>query len=204
MKQKRVAIYARVSTTVQDTQNQIAQLSKHADSQGWEVVKIFQDDETGTEGRRTRASFNRMFEEAGKKKFDLVLFWALDRFTREGMFKTIAYLQQLDYNGVTFCSYTEPHLNTDNELVRNILLATLSSLAKVEAEKISQRTKAGLERARKMGKQIGRPGSYSPEIRQRIVELDSMAMTDSARLRELGISRNTLKKYRAKIAEAAG
>ena len=56
MKQKRVAIYARVSTTMQDTQNQIAQLSKHADSQGWEVVKIYQDDETGTEGRRTRAS----------------------------------------------------------------------------------------------------------------------------------------------------
>lgn len=203
MKQKRVVIYARVSTTVQDTQNQIAQLTKHADSQGWEVVKIYQDDETGTEGRRTRASFNRLFMEAGKKKFDLVLFWALDRFTREGMFKTIAYLQQLDMYGVTFCSYTEPHLNTDNELVRNILLATLSSLAKVEAEKISQRTKAGLERARRQGKQIGRPG-LDPEIRQRIVELDSKAMTDTARLRELGISRNTLKKYRARIAEAAG
>jgi DNA invertase Pin-like site-specific DNA recombinase len=48
-------------------------------------------------------------------------------------------------------------LTTENELVRNILLATLSSLAKLEREKISQRTKAGLERARAKGKVLGRP-----------------------------------------------
>src|ERR1700686_575789 len=54
------------------------------------------------------------------------------------------HLQRLTSYGVTFHSYTEPHLATDNELVRNILLALLSSLAKVEAQKISERTKAGM------------------------------------------------------------
>ena len=47
--------------------------------------------------------------------------------------------------------YTEPHLATDNELVRNILLAVLSSLAKVEAQKISDRTRAGMARAKAKG-----------------------------------------------------
>src|SRR4030081_1661302 len=81
-----------------------------------------------------------------RRKFDCVLFWALDRFSREGMVPTIMHLQRLASYGVLFHSYTEPHLATDNELARNIILATLSSLAKVEAQKISDRTKAGLAR----------------------------------------------------------
>jgi DNA invertase Pin-like site-specific DNA recombinase len=73
------------------------------------------------------------------------------------MIPTIFHLQRLAAAGVLFHSYTEPHLATDNELARNIILATLSSLAKVEAQKISDRTKAGLARARAKGKRIGRP-----------------------------------------------
>ena len=86
-----------------------------------------------------------------------MLFWALDRFSREGMAQTIAHLQCLVSYGVAFHSYTEPHLATDNELVRNILLALLSSLAKLEAQKISERTKAGMARAKANGIKIGRP-----------------------------------------------
>jgi DNA invertase Pin-like site-specific DNA recombinase len=77
-----------------------------------------------------------------------VLFWALDRFTREGMVPTIMHLQRLAACGVGFHSYTEAHLATDNELVRNILLALLASLAKVEAQKISERTKAASQGSR--------------------------------------------------------
>ena len=71
--------------------------------------------------------------------------------------QTIAHLQCLVSYGVAFHSYTEPHLATDNELVRNILLALLSSLAKLEAQKISDRTKAGMARAKASGIRIGRP-----------------------------------------------
>jgi DNA invertase Pin-like site-specific DNA recombinase len=62
------------------------------------------------------------------------------------MVPTIMYLQRLNGCGVGFHSYTEPHLATDSELVRNILLATLASLAKVEAQKIGERTKASKPR----------------------------------------------------------
>jgi DNA invertase Pin-like site-specific DNA recombinase len=67
----------------------------------------------------------------------------------------------------SFHSFTEEHLSTDNELVRNMLLATLASLAKLEREKISQRTKAGLERARAMGAWLGRP-KFSDGDRQKL------------------------------------
>ena len=86
-----------------------------------------------------------------------MLFWSLDRFGREGMAQTVGHLQRLQANGVDFHSYTEEYLATDNELVRNILLAVMASVAKVEAQRISKRTKAGLARARAHGKKLGRP-----------------------------------------------
>ena len=98
-----------------------------------------------------------MFAGAARREFDLLLVWSLDRFSREGMATTVGYLQRLTSHGVAFRSLTEEHLSTENELVRNILLATLASLAKLEREKISQRTKAGLERARAKGQVLGRP-----------------------------------------------
>ena len=110
-----------------------------------------------------------LFDDAAKKKFDLVLFWALDRLTREGMIATIFHLQRLTSYGIGFHSYTEPHLATDNELLRNVLLAVLSSLAKVEAQKISDRTRAGMARAKAKGVKIGRP-KIGFEIRRVIAE----------------------------------
>jgi DNA invertase Pin-like site-specific DNA recombinase len=121
------------------------------------VVREYVEAESGRTGADRRRAFGRMFDDAARRRFDCVLFWALDRFSREGMIPTIFHLQRLASYGVAFHSYTEPHLATDNELARNIILATLSSLAKVEAQKISERTKAGLARARARGKVIGRP-----------------------------------------------
>src|SRR5262249_25576802 len=155
----RIAIYARVSTDDkgQDPENQLRQLRQWCASAGHELVHEYVDHESGRKGTKDRKQFAALFEDAHKRKFDCVLFWALDRFTREGMVPTIMHLQRLASYGVGFRSYTEPHLATDNELVRNILLALLASLAEVEAQKISERTRAGMARAQAQGKRIGRP-----------------------------------------------
>jgi DNA invertase Pin-like site-specific DNA recombinase len=153
----RIALYARVSTEDQDTENQLTQLREWCVRSGHEIVREYVEHESGRTGTNKRQEFGRMFDDASRRRFDCVLFWALDRFSREGMVPTILHLQRLTSYGVAFHSYTEPHLATDNELARNIILATLSSLAKVEAQKISERTKAGLARARAKGKRIGRP-----------------------------------------------
>src|SRR5262245_27957106 len=153
----RVAIYARVSTDDkgQDPENQLTQLREWCASSGHTIINEYTDYQTGKTDKREQ--FNLLFQDAHRRQFDLVVFWALDRFSREGMVPTILHLQRLASCGVGFHSFTEPHLATDSELVRNILLALLASLAKVEAQKISERTKAGMARAKAKGKRIGRP-----------------------------------------------
>lgn len=102
-----------------------------------------------------------MFQAAGRRAFGVLLFWSPNRFSREGIRKTIHYLQQLEALGVHFRSYTEPYLSTENELVSQLLMAVMSYFAEYEAKKVSRRTKAGLERARAEGKQIGRPSKFN-------------------------------------------
>jgi DNA invertase Pin-like site-specific DNA recombinase len=127
----RIAIYARVSTDDkgQDPENQLRQLRQWCAGAGHKLVHEYVDHESGRKGAKDRKRFAALFDDAHKRKFDCVLFWALDRFTREGMVPTILHLQRLASFGVGFHSFTEPHLATDNELVRDILLALLASLA---------------------------------------------------------------------------
>jgi DNA invertase Pin-like site-specific DNA recombinase len=155
----RVAIYARVSTDDkgQDPENQLRQLRAWCERMGYPVAREYVEHENGGKGIEYRKALAQMFDGAARRGFDLLLVWSLDRFSREGMAATVTHLQRLASHGVAFRSFTEEHLSTENELVRNILLAVLASLAKLEREKISQRTKAGLERARAKGKVLGRP-----------------------------------------------
>jgi DNA invertase Pin-like site-specific DNA recombinase len=148
----------------------------------------------GKAGADGRKQFAAMFDDAAKRKFDIVLFWALDRFSREGMAQTIIHLQRLSSYGVGFHSYTETHLATDNELVRNILLALLSSLAKVEAQRISERTKAGMARAKANGIRIGRP-KLGAELRHQITRRAAKGETFYAIAKALGIDHHTAAKY---------
>ena len=132
-----------------------------------------------------------------------MLFWALDRFSREGMVPTVMHLQRLAGSGVSFHSYTEPHLSTDNELLRNILLAVMSSLAKVESQKIGERTRAGIARARAQGKRIGRP-ALSPTVRQKIAKQLGKRLSAYAVAKQLGIDAHTVAKYSPFDASTGG
>jgi DNA invertase Pin-like site-specific DNA recombinase len=192
----RVAIYARVSTDDkgQDPENQLRELRAWCAHAGHTIAREYVEAGSGRKGGDKRKQLAALFEDAAKRKFDLVVFWALDRFSREGMAQTIVHLQRLTSYGVTFHSYSEPHLATDNELVRNILLALLSSLAKVEAQKISDRTKAGMARAKAKGIKIGRP-RLSIEIRQQIARRVAKGETPYAIAKALGVDRHTVAKY---------
>ena len=194
----RVAIYARVSTDDkgQDPENQLRELRAWCANAGHQLVAEYVDHESGRKGTNKRKQFAGLFADASKRKFDCVLFWSLDRFSREGMVPTIMHLQRLNSFGIGFHSYMEPHLATDNELVRNILLALLASLAKVEAQKISERTRAGMARAKAKGQRIGRP-SLSPALRREIVTRIASGVTAYRVAKDLGIDRHTVEKYAA-------
>ena len=154
--------------------------------------------ENGGKGLEYRKQLAAMFAGAARREFDLLLVWSLDRFSREGMAATVAHLQRLASHGVAFRSFTEEHLSTENELVRNILLATLASLAKLEREKISQRTKAGLERARARGKVLGRP-RFSDGDRSKLVAALQTGDSWHAVSRKTRIPYSTVKKHARKL-----
>jgi DNA invertase Pin-like site-specific DNA recombinase len=110
--QKRAAIYLRVSTRdgEQTEENQRQQLRDFLNREGYELTGEFVDHESGRKGRRERSGFDAMFEAAENREFDTLVFWSLDRFSREGIRKTIHYLQQFESIGVQFRSYNEPYL----------------------------------------------------------------------------------------------
>ncbi len=191
-----MARVARVSTDNkgQDPENQLRQLRSWCERMGYPVVGEYVEHESGAKGIEQRKEYDRLFAGAARREFDMVLVWALDRFSRNGMAATVVDLQRLASYGVSFHSYTEEHLSTDNELVRNILLATLASLAKLEREKASQRTKAGLERARAMGKRLGRPPLAHATRMALRAALDTGKSWHMVSV-ETGIAYTTVKKY---------
>jgi len=163
-----VAIYARVSTKQrngvedrrhrdQDNDNQLLQLREWCANAGHVIVEEYVERLSGGKGNDERREFARMLEDAHKRQFDVVLCWALDRFSREGMVPTIGHLQRLAAAGVGFHSYTEPLISTDNEMIRDILIALMASLAKQERLRHVERIHAGIARARIKGTQTGKP-----------------------------------------------
>lgn len=201
---KCAAIYLRVSTgdDEQTEENQRRELKAFLEEEGYTLEEEYVDHESGRKGRKERDAFNRMFEAAENREFDVLVFWSLDRFSREGIRKTISYLQQLESLGVGFRSYTEPYLNTENELVSHILLAVMSYFAEYEAKKISRRTKAGIERAREEGKQIGRPSKFE-EHRDDIEEMIEEGASKAEMQRRTGLAYGTVSKYVERIEDGA-
>lgn len=152
----RVAIYTRVSTDDkgQDPLNQLLQLREFAARQGWHVVAEYADEMSARNGNR--AGFQAMWKHAAMHRFDCLLFWSLDRLTREGTFATLQYLRRLDDMGVKFKSYTEQYVDSLG-VFGEAIIGILAAVAKQERIRISERTKAGLEPVRRQGKKLGRP-----------------------------------------------
>jgi DNA invertase Pin-like site-specific DNA recombinase len=151
-----VAIYARVSMKDkgQDTQNQLRQLREYCRKQEWTIVHEYIDNASGKRGDREQ--FQAMFDAASRREFDCVLFWALDRFSREGTLETLTHLQRLTASGVAFKSFTEQYLDGTG-IFRDAIIGILAALAKMERVRLSERVQAGLQRARAEGRVGGRP-----------------------------------------------
>ena len=199
----RVAIYARVSTDDkgQDPENQLAQLRAWCANTGHQIAREYVDHASGAKSANKRPEFAAMLADAHQRKFDIVLCWALDRLSREGMVPTVLHLQRLAAAGVGLHSYTEPMLSTDNEMVRDIVLAVMASLAKAERARISERTRAGMQRAARNGKHLGRP-RINTTVRAKIVEMLGNGAGIRATARAVGTGNETV--HRIKREMAAG
>lgn len=151
------ALYARVSTKDggQDTENQLIQLRAYCAKQGWTLVHEYVDHVSGKRSDNRR-QFQEMLADAARRKFDLVAVWALDRFSREGVMETFEHIKMLKGYGVEFESFTERHFRTTGP-AGELMIAIAAWIAAQERTRISERTLAGLARARKAGRVGGRP-----------------------------------------------
>lgn len=172
----KAVIYARVSTDDkgQDPVNQLRQLREFATTQGWTIAEEYTDRATGKNG--DRAQFQRMMKDAGRHKFDVLLFWSLDRLTREGTFKTLCYLRQLTAVGVKYKSYTEQYIDSLG-IFSEAIVGIIGAIAEQERVRISERTRAGMARVRATGKHIGRPRKSCDLVRAQHLREQGMSYT---------------------------
>jgi DNA invertase Pin-like site-specific DNA recombinase len=152
----RVALYLRVSLDDgrQTIENQRDQLAELCASMGWRVVAEFSDQKSGKNS--DRPGLQKMKAAASKREFDHLVFWDLSRLSRGGVSETLRLLEELRAWGVSWRSHQEAYIDALGPFA-DVVIALLSSIAKMEREKIRERTLAGLQRARKHGRIGGRP-----------------------------------------------
>ena len=188
-----VALYARVSTKDkgQSTENQLPELRRFAKAYGYSVYKEYVEHESGGTGKRSE--FQALFADAHQRRFDLVLFWSLDRFSREGALPTLQYLNQLQGWGVGYKSLTEQYLDSVG-LFQEAIISLLATLAKQERIRLRERTTAGMARRRAEGVLIG-PPTKSAAVIEKIRELKKSGLSNYAISKKLRVSASTVVKY---------
>jgi DNA invertase Pin-like site-specific DNA recombinase len=187
----KVGIYSRVSKETSDNTNQLIILRDYCQKMNYDIYDEYVDVVSG--GSSNRPEFNRMMHDASKRKFDLLLFFALDRLTREGTRATIKYLQMLDDYRIAYKSYSELYIDSAG-IFKDVIIALLSTLAKQERIRISERVKAGLEKSRLQGRVGGRPNLEASKI-EKIREMKSTGMSILGISKQLQVSRGTIYQY---------
>ena len=161
------ALYVRVSTEEQDMANQTMVLRKWAEDRGFEIVEVYQEAESAWRGGRQR-ELGRLYRQARLGRFKAVLVWSLDRLTREGPRAILEEIHRFLSCGVRVLSHQETWTEVPTDALYELLLSITGWVSQAESQRISERTKAGLVRAKAEGKQLGRPrGSKDKRQRRR-------------------------------------
>jgi DNA invertase Pin-like site-specific DNA recombinase len=195
---KRAALYLRVSSEEQTVENQRPELERLAASRGFAVVRTYEESASAS---KKRPAFDAMMNDAHLGHFNAILIWALDRLGRS-MIGNLETILSLDRKNVTLISARESWLEIAGP-ARELLVGIISWVAETERDRLIERTRAGLERARAEGKHIGRPRVIDGIARQARFLLSKPGATYPAVARELGISESSLRRGLRKQAESA-
>jgi DNA invertase Pin-like site-specific DNA recombinase len=168
MKEKRAAIYVRVSTAEQDTDMQETELRQYVESRGWEYVVYRDKAQSGA--KNDRPALNAMLSDLRRRKFDVVVVWKLDRLARS-LKQLLTIGEECRSLGVDLVSLRQ---NIDTTLpAGRLTFQILGAVAEFERELLRERVRAGMAQARRTGKHLGRPA------------LRKFHVTDIQRMRQL-------------------
>ena len=186
-KQRRVAIYARVSTSNQTVENQLAELRVIAERNQWHVVAELSDNGiSGTKGRDQRPAFDELLKRATRREFDLIMVWAIDRLGRS-IQHLVGFMTEIQSLGVDLYIHQQA-LDTTTASGR-MIFGIFSALGEYERELMRERIMAGQRRARSQGVKIGRPTKMNDAVRTSVKLLhgNGMAIRKIAKQLEIGV-----------------
>ena len=213
-KARRVALYVRVSTDHQSVENQVRELKQVAERRGWTVEEIYRDAGiSGSKGRDKRPGLDAMLKDANRRKFDIVMAWAIDRLGRSliDLLGTIEHLQEV---GVDLY-LDQQHIDTTTPTGK-LLFQITGAFAEFERSMIRQRIRAGLSvikekiardgkftsKAGKVRRKLGRPGAGPDKIEQARRELGKgLGIVKVAR--QLGLGVGTVHRLKREIGAHA-
>jgi DNA invertase Pin-like site-specific DNA recombinase len=179
----RAAIYARVSTPDQAPENQLAELRRYVDARGWTATEYVDRGVSGAKDRRP--ALDALLRDAKRRRFDVLVCWRLDRLGRN-LRHLILLLDELTAVGVGFVTLGEG-IDTTSPTGR-LVLHVLGAISEFERSRIAERVRAGLQRARAQGRQLGRPRKSPPAI-----EVPGGTVREAARV--WGVSRSTAARW---------
>ena len=152
---KRAAIYVRVSTDKQTVENQVRELRQIAERRGWHVVEEYHDAGiSGAKGRENRPGLDQMLKDASRRRFDVVMAWAIDRLGRS-LIDLLGTIQTLEACNVDL--YLDQQAIDTTTPAGRLMFQITGAFAEFERSMIRQRVRAGLKRAVARGKRLGRP-----------------------------------------------
>ena len=187
---KKVALYCRVSTLDQTIDNQLIELRDHCSKMGWEIVKEYADEGlSGTLSRDKRPALNSLIKDAYRKRFDSVVCWDISRIGRS-MKELILFLSDMKDRGIGICSVRQG-FDTSTSM-GEIMFQFVGILSSWEREMIRERTLAGLDRAKREGKTLGRRKVTNDMMTAKIIELRTAKKTIREIASEVGVSRGTV------------
>ena len=184
---RRVALYARVSTSTQTVENQLGELREIAQRQGWTIVAELSDEGiSGSKGRDKRPAFDQLLKRATRREFDLIMVWAIDRLGRS-IQHLVGFMNELQSLRVDLYVHQQA-IDTTTPSGR-MVFGIFSALGEYERELIRERIMAGQKRARAQGVKIGRPSKLNEAVRTSVKLLrdGGMGIKEISKRLEIGV-----------------
>jgi DNA invertase Pin-like site-specific DNA recombinase len=184
---KRIAIYARVSTSLQSPQNQIDVLTELANRQGYTIIKIYSDNGfSGTKLTADRPALNELMTDARKRKFDMVLVWSLDRLGRS-LKHCLELLQELQELKVDLF-FQQQGMDTSTSSGK-LMFSMIGAFAEFEKSILTERILAGQARAKQNGVKFGRPSKMNDGMRSavKLLREKGMGIKQIAKQLQIGV-----------------
>ena len=190
----KVALYCRVSTSTKDqtTENQLRELTSYCDRMDYEVVKVYEDEVSGSKTREKRPAYNEMCKDAFLKKFDTIIGWDVSRFGRS-MKEFVSFLADMDDKGIGVIA-VKNGLDTVSSSGR-MMMKLIGVLEEWNREMLIKRTNAGLARTVANGTKLGRKSVLTPSIKKQITELKESGFSIRKISDEIGINRGAIQRF---------